>query len=294
LADLYNGLSAMSKDGKLPAGLAGTAKVSFMQGGPESTSMTPVSLHAAPEDPFEPFHRPGSDAHKVGKSGFYGEASANENGHDWVVLCDDALFENNSVGIVGQTLGERTVLHEFGHAIQLGGTPDLGTEESRQAETRKNMAEWSSLSVWTESDGKIADSKQGEHEYYYDPGVKVKNRSEISTSYGSSDPCEDFAEFVPFFFKDAETAMGLSMEKFLYTNQLMGDFYSAAQIEDVARKAGKTAADVAAAQTSMRQKVAKATEMAGLTSVGMPMTARPSDVPASAVALEAPTGILVA
>jgi hypothetical protein len=280
LADLYNGLAAISKDGKLPSGLAGTTKVSFMQGSPESTtSMTPVKLRSEPEDPHAPWDRPGAYAHKAGKSGFYGEASANENGHDWVVLCDDALMDSNSVGIVGQTLGERTVIHEFGHAIQLGGTPDVGTEESRRGETRKAMAEWSSLSVWTEPDGKIADSKQGEHEYYYDPGVKVQSRKEIATSYGSTDPCEDFAEYVPFFFKDPEVAMNLSQEKFLYTNELVGGFYSPHQIEDVARKSGRSAADLAAAETSMRAKVAKAHELAGLSPEGLPLTDHPVDVP---------------
>lgn len=279
LADLYNGLSAMAKDGKLPPGLSGTTRVTLMQGGPESPSMVPVNLRLSEEDAFEPFERPGSGSHKVGKSGFYGEASANENGHDWVVLCDDALMDNNSVGIVGQTLAERTIIHEFGHAVQLGGTPDVGTEASRQAETRRNMAEWSSLSVWTEGDGKLADSRQGEHEYYYDPGVKVQNRREVSTSYGATDPCEDFAEYVPFFFKDPEVAMSLSTEKFLYTNGLMGGFYSAAQIDDVARKVGLTPSDTATAETKMKDKVMRAPEMAGLTPEGNFSQPRPMDVP---------------
>lgn len=279
LADLYNGLSAMLKDGRLPPGLAGTTKVTFMQGGPDSPSMTPVDLRPALEDPSEPFERPGVGSHKVGKSGFYGEASANENGHDWVVICDDAMMDNNSVGIVGQTLGERTVIHEFGHAIQLGGTPDVGDEASRQNETRKNMAEWSSLSVWTEGDGKIADGRQGDHEYYYDPGVKVQNRGQVSTSYGTTDPCEDFAEYVPFFFKDPEVAMGLSAEKFLYTNGLVGGFYSAGQIEDVARKAGLAPADLPAVVERVREKVRRAPEMAGLTSDGRLVEPWPHDVP---------------
>jgi hypothetical protein len=281
LADLYNGLSAMSKNGKLPPGLAGTTTVSFMQGGPDSPSMIPVKLRPDEEDPFQPHDRPGASSHKAGLSGFYGEASANERGHDWVVLCDDALMDSNSVGIVGQTLGERTVLHEFAHAVQLGGTPDVGSEETRQAENRKTMAEWSSLSGWTESDGQIADSKQGDHEYYYDPGVKVQNRHQVSTSYGATDPCEDFAEYAPFFFKDPETAMRLSAEKFLYTNRLMGDFYSSEQLQDVAHSARLGASALVEAAESLREKVASAPELAGLSAEGVPLVVRPFDVPAA-------------
>ena len=262
LADLYNALASMSKDGKLPKDIVGTT-LSFMVGGPKSPSMTPVELPGI-EHP-ETFDRPGASSYTVGQSGFFGECDQDEKGHDGVVLYDDALYGANGDSAVGLTQAEATLIHELGHAIQLGGTPGA-PKKQREMEDATRMAEWSSLSGWMEPGRLLADGRKGDFEYYYDPSVQVDNRREVATAYGASDPCEDFAEFTPHFFKDPAAAMGLSAEKFLYYNQLVGGHYSQSEVEKVAQQVGLRADQLEAATQKMREKVALAPQQAGLLS----------------------------
>ena len=261
LVDLYNALASMSKNGKLPAGLEKTT-LSFMRGAPTPASMTPVELPEAIASP-ETFERPGASSYTEGLSGFFGECDQDEKGRDGVVLYDDALYGANSDSAVGVTLTEATLIHELGHAIQLGGTPGA-PQKQREMEDATRMAEWSSLSGWMEPGRRLADGRMGDFEYYYDPSVQVDKRQEVATSYGASDPCEDFAEFTPFFYKDPSTAMGLSAEKFLYFNQLVGDFYSPEQIHDLAQQHGLQTEQLEAARASMRDKVSLAPAQAGI------------------------------
>jgi len=189
--------------------------------------------------------------------------SPDETGHDTVYFCDDALKGTNGDSANEITIGESTIIHEFGHAIQLGGTPGADAE-TRMAEQQLLMAEWSSLSRWTEPQNVLADGMIKDFEYYYDPTVQVAKREEVATSYGASDPCEDFAEYTPYFFKAPEVAMELSAEKFLYLNAMVGDFYSPEQISQVAERIGLSAPDIKAAESSMVQKVASAPKEANL------------------------------
>ena len=261
LVDLYNALNSMSRDGKLPKELAGTT-LSFMEGSAKSVSMTPVEIKGAIPEP-ETFDRPGASSYTAGQSGFFGECDQDERGHDGVVMYDDALYGPNGDSSVGVTQAEATLIHELGHAIQLGGTP--GTpKKQREAEDATRMAEWASLSGWMEPGRKLADGRMGDFEYYYDPSVQVDNRREVATAYGASDPCEDFAEFTPHFFKDPAAAMGLSAEKFLYYNQLVGEHYSPAEVQKVAQELGLKADQLEAAGMRMREKVALAPQQAGI------------------------------
>jgi len=261
LVDLYNALASMSKDGKLPEGIEKTT-LSFMEGAPTPDSMTPVELTGGIEQP-DTFARPGASSYTQGQSGFFGECDQDEKGHDGVVLYDDALYGANSDSAVGVTLTEATLIHELGHAIQLGGTPGA-PKKQRELEDATRMAEWSSLSGWMEPGRRLADGRMGDFEYYYDASVQVEKRQEVATSYGASDPCEDFAEFTPFFYKDPSTAMGLSAEKFLYFNQLVGEHYSSAQIQSVAQQLGLKSDELEAARASMREKVSLAPAQAGI------------------------------
>lgn len=262
MADLYNALEAMSRQGQLPPGLAGTTTLSFMQGAPRTLPMLPLN-HGLPALASEPWDRPGSNAFPSGQSGFFGECSQDAQGNDQVVIYDDALLGGNGDSAEGTTLGEATILHELGHAIQLGGTPGA-PEPQRSRETQLRMAEWSSLSRWREPDQRLADGRIGDYQYYYDPAVQVQHREQVATSYGASDPCEDFAEYTPFFFKDPATAMGLSLEKFHYLNQLVGHYYSPEQILEVAARSGISAVELAQAEQRMQTKVSAAPGEAGL------------------------------
>ncbi|MCW5868611.1 MAG: hypothetical protein KIS61_15215 [Candidatus Eremiobacteraeota bacterium] len=261
LVDLYNALASMAKHGKLPKDLAGVT-LSFMAGAPKSPSMTPVELKGGIQPP-DTFDRPAASSYTQGLSGFYGECGQDEKGYDGVVLYDDALYGANSDSTVGVTLAESTLIHELGHAIQLGGTPGA-PKKQRELEDATRMAEWSSLSGWMEPGRVLADGRMGDFEYYYDATVQVDKRQEVATTYGASDPCEDFAEYTPFFYKDPSTAMGLSAEKFLYLNQLVGDHYSPAEVQQVARQVGLKPEDIEAANTSMRDKVSLAPQQAGI------------------------------
>jgi hypothetical protein len=263
MLDLYNALSSMSKNGQLPPGLAGTTTLSYMVGAPRPDSMTPVNLYQPESTAVEPWNRPGAWAYTQGQSGFFGECAPNDKGHDQVVLYDDALLGGNGDSAVGLTLGEATLIHELGHAIQLGGTPNA-PEATRQQEDQLRMAEWSSLSRWTEPGQLLADGRMGDFEYYYDPTVQVENRQQVATAYGASDPCEDFAEYTPFFFKDPDTALGLSAEKFLYYNQLVNHHYSPDQVAQMAAARGISAEQLQAVEQQMKAKISAAPQQAGL------------------------------
>lgn len=262
LVDLHNAMENMSSDGRLPETLIGNATVCFVQGSPKENSMS-VGPQPISSDPVGPWNRPGAFAHASGKSGFFGMAGPDKTGHDIVYLFDDALMDPNSDSALGVTIGESTLVHEFGHAIQLGGTPGAD-KETRVREEQLLVAEWSSLSRWNEPHDILADGKMGSFGYYYDPTVQVTNRHEVATSYGASDPIEDFAEYTPFFFAEPETAMALSVEKFLYYNQMVGNHYTPEQISQVADKLGIDAEALKKADNSMMDKVLTSAEDAGL------------------------------
>jgi len=261
LVDLYNALRGMSNNGKLPPGLSGSTTVAYVEGSGTSPSMA-VGPQAPDSDPVGPWNRPGSFAHASGKSGYYGMCSADSHGRDTVYFCDDALLGPNSDSAESVTCGESTLIHELGHAIQLGGTPGE-SKERRKGEQQRLMAEWSSLSGWEEPKDVLADGWMGEFEYYYDPTVQVNARAEVATSYGASDPCEDFAEYTPFFFKAPEIAANLSKEKFLYFNQLMGGHYDQSQVEEVT---GLRSTELLTLNTRVAEKIAAAPARAGLVS----------------------------
>ncbi len=256
LVHLYNALESMSVDGKLPPGIAGTTTLIYMEGAAATPSMQVGPTREVVERTFD---RPGAYAHPGGQSGYFGMCGQNDKGHDYVVLFDDALYGANGDSPVGVPLAESTLIHELGHAVQLGGTPDAPAAE-RARQTQEKVAEWSSLSRWREPGQWLADGKMGEAEYYYDPTVQVEARQEVATTYGASDPVEDFAEYVPYFFKDPATAIGLSTEKFVYTNDLVGGFYSSEEMETLLGSAG----DLERAKQSVRAKVAAAPSQAGL------------------------------
>lgn len=262
LVDLYNAMSGMAKNGRLPETLIGNATIAYVEGSADSDSMAvgPQPIH---NDPVGPWNSPGAFAHQSGKSGYYGMCSPDEEGHDTVYFCDDALLGANSDSAESVTIGESTIIHEFGHAIQLGGTPGSDTE-TRNAEQQQFMAEWSSLSRWSEPDNVLADGWMGSFEYYYDPTVQVGKRQEVATSYGASDPCEDYAEYTPYFFKAPDVALELSAEKFLYMNEFVGGFYEETQIEDLASQQNLTSQELEQARQRMRKKVAASAIEAGL------------------------------
>jgi hypothetical protein len=256
LVDLYNAMNGMAKRGKLPETLIGNSTIAYVEGASESPSMS-VGPQPIVTDPVGPWDRPGAFAHDSGKSGYYGMCAPDSTGHDTVYFCDDALKGTNADSADTITVGESTIIHEFGHAIQLGGTPGADTE-TRTKEQQVAMAEWSALSRWSEPDEVLADGVMGTFEYYYDPTVQVGKRREVATSYGASDPCEDFAEYAPYFFKAPDVAMELSAEKFLYLNEMVGGFYNKEQVRQVGHQLGLSRSDLQRAEETMRQKIAAA------------------------------------
>ena len=265
LSDLYNALNTMAKGGKLPGDLAKHSTIAYLEGAPGNESSSSSASNDVEPDPVGPYGRPGAWAHASGKSGYFGQCGQVGKGHDVVFIFDDALYGTNADSAEGLTIGESTILHEFGHAVQLGGTPGAD-DETRLSEEQNKMAEWSMMSEWKEPGDVIADGRMGSFAYYYDPTVQVGKRSEVATSYGASDPCEDYAEYTPFFYKDAETAMGLSPEKFLYLNQELGGYYSPDEVSKVGAKLGLNQAAIADAKETMEIKVLYAAEEAGLAS----------------------------
>ena len=262
LIHLFNAMTCMANDGRLPETLIGHSTIAYVEGSGPSPSMA-VGPQPIFPDPVGPWNRPGAFAHASGKSGYYGMCSPDEKGHDVVYFCDDALLGANSDSAESVTSGESTIIHEFGHALQLGGTPDA-EKSVRDLEQQLNMAEWSALSRWEEPGQLLADGRMGSFEYYYDPTVQVKKRSEVATSYGASDPCEDFAEYTPYFFEAADVAMELSVEKFLYLNEMVGGHYSETRVKKEAKNLGLRPQELTERRQVMKQKVAAAADAAGL------------------------------
>jgi hypothetical protein len=252
LVDLHNGLERMAMGGKLPKAVNGTTFVR-MAGEAEGVSMTPGLLR--PARPATPtFARPGDDAYP---GGTFGEAMTNARGKDIVALYDTALQVPNADEVAGVAAGEGTIVHEIGHAIQLGG-PGGKSWAVRAAAERKLVAEWSSLSGWHEADGALADGWAGDVRYYKDPSVRVAARREVATAYAVTDPVEDFAEFTRFFYNDAKTAMRLSPEKFVYYNDLVGKPYGEAQVAALAETTGLGKAGLAKAVKAAAARTAQA------------------------------------
>lgn len=263
LVDLYNAMSGMSKNGRLPNELRGNSTVSYVEGSAPTPSMA-VGPKPIDNDPVGPWNQPGAWSHASGTSGYFGMCDSSS-GHDLVYFCDDALKGTNADSADSVTIGESTLIHEFGHAIQLGGTP--GAEKAqRDLEQQTLMAEWSALSEWKEPDQLLADGRMGSFEYYYDPTVQVGKREQVATSYGASDPCEDFAEYTPFFFKAPDVAIDLSMEKFLYYNQLVGGHYSDEAVSQLAAERGFSKEDVLKTSAVVQRKMKEAPRLAGLRS----------------------------
>lgn len=263
LVDLYNAMNGMARNGKLPNDLKGNSTICYVEGSGPSPSMA-VGPQPINNDPVGAWNQPGAWSHASGTSGYFGMCDS-ASGHDLVYLCDDALKGTNADSAESVTIGESTIIHEFGHAIQLGGTP--GAEKDRRdREQQVLMAEWSSLSDWREPDKLLADGRMGSFEYYYDPTVQVGRRDQVATSYGASDPCEDFAEYTPYFFKAPDVAMELSLEKFLYYNDLVGGHYSPEQVRKTAERLGHPSEALQRAKAVMRNKVASAPSAAGLLS----------------------------
>ena len=260
LVDLYNAMSGMAKDGKLPETLIGNSTIAYVEGGGSTPSML-VGPQPISSDPVGPWNQPGAYAHQSGTSGYYGMCSPDQVGHDTVYFCDDALMGANGDSARSVTIGESTIIHEFGHAIQLGGTPgkDVAT---RNREQQLLMAEWSSLSEWNEPEQVLADGFMGDFEHYYDPTVQVGKRDQVATSYGASDPCEDFAEYTPYFFKAPQVAIRLSAEKFLYLNDMVGGFYSPQQLESF----GLSSERVGELEATLAAKLETSAARAGLAS----------------------------
>jgi hypothetical protein len=263
LVDLFNAMNGMAKDGQLPNDLKGNSTICYVEGGAPSPSMA-VGPQPISNDPVGPWNQPGAWAHESGTSGYFGMCDSSS-GHDLVYFCDDALKGSNADSAESVTIGESTIIHEFGHAIQLGGTPGA-PKAARDLEQQLLMAEWSSLSDWREPGELLADGRMGSFEYYYDPTVQVGKRQEVATSYGASDPCEDFAEYTPYFFKAPDVAMELSLEKFLYYNDLVGGHYSGDRIEKIAVKLGHSEQDLTRTRAELARKVADSPGNAGLRS----------------------------
>ncbi len=252
MVDLHNGLDRMAVGGKLPKAVRGTTFVR-MDGDAPGTSMTPGLLR--PTGPATPtLARPGAEAYP---GGTFGEAMTNARGKDIVVLYDTALQVPNADEVAGVSAGEGTVVHEVGHAIQLGGPAGKKFAVRMEAE-KKLVAEWSSLSGWHEADGALADGWVGDARYYKDPAVRVRARHEVATAYAVTDPVEDFAEFTRFFYNDPVTAMRLSPEKFVYYNQVVEGAYTQEKLLALAEATGLGRAGLAKAARTAASRTARA------------------------------------
>lgn len=251
-AEVYAALDRM----RLPD--LGPTTFVFMQGTPKTA---PIGLFPNTRGLVEPHPRPGEASQVSGKSGYLGETFTDEQGRDVVVYFDDSLYQPNSDGTPGVSGGEGTMIHEIAHAVQLGGVVGAPAED-RRLEDRHRVAEWSSLSRWREADGALADGVEGDQGYYYDPAVRVEHRREVATSYGASDPVEDFAEYSPLFYCDPVGAMQLSPEKFLYFNATVGGRYEEGRLWELAGEAGLPPARLARAAETVQRSLAASWEEA--------------------------------
>lgn len=284
-SELHGAMARMAKDGKLPESVKGTTYISLHNGQPligeraaqAVASVQPpraTSKFAAAETPdvyadasLVPFtmgaprgrkpllyYAPGSDGYAGGTMGYRTDVD----GKEFVALYDASLAMHNSREVAGSTKPFGTLVHESGHAIQMGG--ELGVPTAQQiAQEKRLVSEWSTLSNWREPDGSLADGYRmvggRESRYYKDPAVQVSDRRAIVTSYAATDSVEDFAEYSRIFYTDPATALRVSPEKFLYTNQLVGGRYSADQAAALAQGVGLEPSALQAALASMRAKL---------------------------------------
>lgn len=247
LIDLHNALSLMRRGDNLPPGLRGTTFLR-MAGEADVPSMLVADLPERPEAPT-PFDVSSDYGH-----GTYGETLYDDRGHDIVMLYDQVMGNPNSDCAVGVPCGEATLLHEMAHAIQLGG--EVGKDEpTRRAQEKTQVAQWSLLSGWQEPDGAVADGYTGDHHYYYNPAVRVARRAEVLTTYGASDPVEDFAEFTPFFYTDPATALALAPCKFLRFNELAGGAYAPDRVDEYAVLSGLGTGGLVRARTRLHEQL---------------------------------------
>jgi hypothetical protein len=246
----------MATNGKLPTELRGTTYVSMngQDPAPQGVGMVPWSIPGKPGKPLL-YYRPGSDAYQGGTMGY---RTAKADGSDLIVLFDDAMKMANADEVAGVTLAEGTLIHESGHAIQLGGK--VGTSQmARTVAEQKLVKEWSALSDWREPDGTLADGYRvvagDPRRYYKDPAVSVGARNLVVSDYGATDSVEDFAEFTRIFYNDPAQALSVSPEKFLYMNQMYENHYSADQTAAMAQTIGLGADGLAKALGNMRGKI---------------------------------------
>ncbi|MEB3196608.1 MAG: hypothetical protein VKP62_05330 [Candidatus Sericytochromatia bacterium] len=249
VSQLYNALHRMAGNGELPPGLAGTTYVNM--GAPSAPVGQAASVTRAGSKAIM-YYKPGSSAYQGGTMGY---RTADSGSKDLIVLFDDAMRMHNADEAVGVSMAEGTLIHESGHAIQLGGRSGM-TAAAATAHEKKLMAEWSALSNWREQDGSLADgyARVGglERRYYKDPGVQVGQRARIVSDYGATDPVEDFAEFTRTFYNDPASAMAVSAEKFLYLNELMGQRYAPGEVNALASALGLGAQGLQTALLALR------------------------------------------
>jgi hypothetical protein len=144
-----------------------------------------------------------------------------------VVFYDNALKLDNSHRPAGISRGIGTIVHESAHVAQLGGDAEV-----------KAVRDWSRLSRWLEADRSVADGRHGKSaeavDYYKDPAVRLGVRKDVASQYGATDPVEDFAEYARVFALDPRSALAVSKPKFLYTNKMLENRFTKAQIEALA------------------------------------------------------------
>ncbi|HBN09866.1 MAG TPA: hypothetical protein DD435_14880 [Cyanobacteria bacterium UBA8530] len=223
---LFNGLEKMSVKGQLPEKLEGTTY-------------------------FRTSGEYGTFGYQFSKSG-----------KDYVTIGDFALAAPNRDEGIGLPSGEGTIVHESGHAMQLGG-PHLDWSAKREdkldAEVMKN---WSRLSDWRETNRSLADGKTRDQSgkfvsYYKDPATQVGNRGLVASDYGATDPAEDFAEFARYFYSEPVAAMKLSPEKYLFLNDFAGGKFSPQQVMAHSEMAGLGSGTVQKAVDGLRSKFEK-------------------------------------
>lgn len=254
VSQLFNGLDRMAVNGKSPADLKGTLYVN-MNGSAPSPGLVPFTTSRPTGKPIM-YYKPGSDAYKGGTMGY---RTALEGQRDMIVLFDDAMKMPNADERIGVSMAEGTLIHESGHAIQLGGRMGMG-EAAAKAHEQRLVKEWSALSAWKEKDGSFADGYStvagAERRYYKDPSVQVGQRPLVVSDYGATDSVEDFAEFTRTFYNDPGTAMAISPEKFLYMNQMFGDRYAPTEVNALATALGIGPDGVTKALANLRKALA--------------------------------------
>lgn len=258
LVALYNSLEQMYGEKGLTPEITHTT-FAFQTGTSESEKSAWTG--AAPEDSL--FKSPGSKAHAKGKSTNYGTHFTLKN-QSVVVLGDSALLGENGDGVAGLSCAENTLLHECGHAQQLGVGYDLSEHKKTHA-VAGSVAAWSSISDWREPDGLLADGRRNDWQNYADPAIRLGRPDEVATSYAGQDPVEDYAEYKVRFYADPQTAAKLSLEKLVYCNQKTG-YYRESDLEAVATRADFGLHELAKARESLAEKLSGAPEAAGFPS----------------------------